>query len=104
MDGTSRFILEHKISLVKKGVDPTGLFATSVARSLRLLRILVSDELAEFRKTDTNVFERTTDPYFVHVPHIHTQNIFNQNNNVYERLNGEFRTCCNAPGFQIRKF
>ena len=59
------------------------------ARSLRLPRILVSDGLAEFCKAATNVFYRVAGPRFVHVRYIHIQNIFNQNN-VYERLNGEF--------------
>ena len=91
MDGASRFILTHEISRVKKGVDPTGLFAASAARALRLPLILVSDGLAEFRNAATNVFETATNPNFVHVREIHLKNMFNQNNDVYKRLNGEFR-------------
>ena len=91
MDGASRFILTHEISRVKKGVDPAGLFAASAARALRLPLILVSDGLAEFRNAATNVFEIATNPNFVHVREIHLKNMFNQNNDVYKRLNGEFR-------------
>ena len=54
-------------------------------------RILDSDGLGEFRKAATNVFELATNPNFVHVREIHLRNIFNQNNDVYKRLNGEFR-------------
>ena len=35
------------------------------------------------------VFYRTCGPRFVHIREAHLQNMFNQNN-VYERLNGEF--------------
>ena len=91
MDGASRFILTHEISLVKKGVNPTGLFATSADSVLCLPLILVSDGLAEFRQAATNVFEIATNPGFVHVHEIHLKNMFNQNNDVYKRLNGEFR-------------
>ena len=90
MDGESRFILSHYISQVKKGVDPTGLFLAAAFRSVRLPRILVSDGLQEFCKAAKKVFYRRFGPLFVHVREIHIQNIFNQNN-IYERLNGEFR-------------
>ena len=60
MDGASQFILTHEISLVKKGINPTGLFAASAARSLHLLHILVSDVLVEFCKAATDVFEIAT--------------------------------------------
>ena len=90
MDGASRFVLSHEISAVKKGVDPAGLFAAAAARSRRLPRILVSDGLQEFRRAATDVFYRAAGPRFVHVREIHIRNMFNQNN-VYERLNGEFR-------------
>lgn len=90
MDGASRFILAYEISSVKQGVKPAGLFAAAAARAVRLPRILVSDGLQEFCKAANKVFYRAAGPRFVHIREIHLHNMLNQNN-VYERLNGEFR-------------
>lgn len=90
MDGASRFILSYEVSPLKQGSDPSGLFARAAGRSLRPPRILVSDGLHEFRAAAKRVFYRTAGPRFVHIREIHIQNMFNQNN-VYERLNGEFK-------------
>ena len=90
MDGASRFILSYEVSPLKQGADPSGLFARAAERSLRLPRILVSDGLHEFRAAARKVFYRAAGPRFVHIREIHLRNIFNQNN-VYERLNGEFK-------------
>lgn len=90
MDGTSRFVLAYEISSVKQGAKPAGLFAAAAARAVHLLRILVSDGLQEFCKTANKVFYRAAGPRFVHIRELHLKNILNQNN-MYERLNGEFR-------------
>lgn len=90
MDGASRFILSYEVSPLKHGADPSGLFARAAGRSLRLPRVLVSDGLHEFRAAARKVFYRAAGPRFVHIREIHIQNMFNQNN-VYERLNGEFK-------------
>ena len=90
MDGASRFILSYKVSSLKQGSDPSGLFAHAACRSLRLPRMLISDGLHEFRAAANKVFYRAAGPRFVHIREIHIQNMFNQNN-VYERLNGDFK-------------
>ncbi len=59
------------------------------AARTRRLPILVSDGLQEFIKPARKVFFRRAGSVFVHIREIHIQNLFNQNN-VYERLNGEF--------------
>ncbi len=89
IDGASRFVLSHEILKKKKGSDPTNLFQMAAARTRRLPRILVSDGLQEFIKPARKVFFRRAGSMFVHIRDIHIQNLFNQNN-VYERLNGEF--------------
>ncbi len=90
MDGASRFILSCEASPLKHGADPACLFARAAERLLRLPRVLVSDGLHEFRAAARKVFYRAAGPRFVHIREIHIQNMFNQNN-VYERLNGEFK-------------
>ena len=89
MDGASRFVLSHEILKDKPGANPHGLFAAAASRTLRLPRILVSDGLQAFIAPAKKVFYRTCGPRFVHIREVHLQNMFNQNN-VYERLNGEF--------------
>ena len=90
MDGASRFILSYEISACKGGFNPTGLFVAAASRTFRLPRILVSDGLKDFIKPAKKIFYRNWGPRFVHIREIHLQNLFNQNN-LYERLNGEFR-------------
>ena len=90
MDGASRFILSYEISPLKQGFKPAGLFAAAASRTFRLPRILVSDGLQDFIGAAKKIFYRNWGPRFVHIREIHLQNLFNQNN-VYERLNGEFR-------------
>ena len=89
MDGASRFVLSHEILKDKPGANPHGLFAAAASRTFRLPRILVSDGLQVFIAPAKKVFYRTCGPRFVHIREVHLQNMFNQNN-VYERLNGEF--------------
>ena len=90
MCGTSRFVLSYEISPAKLGFDPLGLFAAAAARAAELPRILVTDGLSAFVPAAKKTFYRSAGPRFVHVREIHIQNEFNQNN-VHERLNGEFR-------------
>ncbi len=74
----------------KKGSDPTNLFQMAATCTRRLPHILVSDGLQDFIKPARKVFFRRARSVFVHIRKIqHIQNLFNQNN-VYERLNGEF--------------
>ena len=56
----------------------------------RLPRILVTDGLPAFVPAAKKIFYRSAGPRFVHAREIHIRNEFNQNN-VHERLNGEFR-------------
>ena len=53
-------------------------------------RILVTDGLLAFIPAAKKIFCRSAGPRFVHGREIHPQNQFNQNN-IYERLNGEFK-------------
>ena len=90
MCGASRFILSYGISPTKFGFDPVKLFAAAAARAARLPRILVTDGLPAFVPAAKKIFYRSAGPRFVHAREIHIRNEFNQNN-VHERLNGEFR-------------
>lgn len=90
MDEATRFILSYEISPLKQGFNATGLFEAAASRIFRLPRILVSDGLNDFIRPAKKVFYRNFGPRFVHIREIHLQNLFNQNN-TYERLNGEFR-------------
>ena len=60
-----------------------------VALAVRQPRMLVRDGLREFCKSAKKIFCKSPGPKFGHIREIHIQNIFSQNN-VYERLNGEF--------------
>ena len=90
MDGASRFILSYEISPLKQGFKANGLFAAAALQAYRLPRILVSDGLSGFIGAAKKIFYQNSGPRFVHIREIHLQNLFNQNN-LYERLNGEFR-------------
>ena len=90
IDGASRFILSYEISPRKQGFDATGLFAAAASRAFRLPHILISDGVPDFIKPAKKIFYRNWGPCFIHIREIHLQNLFNQNN-LYERLNGEFR-------------
>ena len=90
LDGSSRLVLSYMISGKKDGVRPTRLFAQAAARAVRLPRVLVTDGLLDFIEPAKKVFYRMSGPRFVHIRDIHIQNQFN-NNNIYERFNGEIR-------------
>ena len=90
MDGKTRYILSHDASGTKFGYKPRPLF--EAARRVAGVDpwIFVTDGLAAFEKAAIKAFRRRKGFRLLHIRDIHLQNIFNTNN-IYERLNGEFK-------------
>lgn len=90
VDARTRFILSWDVSRVKEGCKPRPLF--SAARDVAGIDpwIFVTDGLNAFPKAAAKIFRRRKGFRMVHIRDIHLQNQFNTNN-LYERLNGEFR-------------
>ena len=89
MDGASRSILSYEVS--PSSTVPTPPACSRAPRSVRCAcSAYWSATDHEFRAAARKAFYRAAGPRFVHIREIHIQNMFNQNN-VYERLNGEFK-------------
>ena len=90
MDGATRYIMAWDESDTKSGYKPLPLFLA--ARKLAGLDpwIFVTDGLAVFVKAAPKAFRRREGFRLLHIRDIHLRNLFNTNN-IYERLNGEFK-------------
>ena len=102
MDGATRYILAWDESDTKSGYKPLPLFLA--ARRLAGLDpwIFVTDGLAAFVKAAPKAFRRREGFRLLHIRDIHLRNIFNTNN-IYERLNGEFKARIKtARGFNLK--
>ena len=90
MDSATRYILAWDESDTKSGYKPLPLFLA--ARKLAGLDpwIFVTDGLAAFVKAAPKTFRRREGFRLLHIRDIHLRNLFNTNN-IYERLNGEFK-------------
>ena len=102
IDGATRYILARDESDTKSGYKPLPLFLA--ARKLAGLDpwIFVTDGLAAFAKAAPKAFRRREGFRLLHIRDIHLRNIFNTNN-IYERLNGEFKARIKtARGFSLK--
>ena len=90
MDNRSRFILSYDIADTKFGYDPLSLFVAARTLAGTSPWIFVTDGLKPFCTAARKAFRRRTSFRLIHIREIHMKEQFN-NNNIHERLNGEFR-------------
>ena len=90
MDGKTRYILSHDASDGMQGYKPLPLFGEARRVAGVDPWIFVTDGLEAFIKAASKAFRRRKGFRLLHIRDIHLHNIFNTNN-LYERLNGEFK-------------